>query len=137
MEQLTMRIALCERALKTLAEALALPVSVIVRDASIQRFEYSFETVWKLLKLHLDYRHGIICNSPKQCFREAYGNGLLTLEEVEICLEMTDDRNLTAHTYVEALAERIFGRLPQYLAVMNRLLTAVGAQAIDPDSTHA
>lgn len=137
MEQLTMRMALCERSLKTLAEALALPASVIVRDASIQRFEYSFETIWKLLKLHLDHRHGIICNSPKQCFREAYGNGLLMLEEVEACLEMTDDRNLTAHTYVEAVAERIYQRLPRYLNIMNRLLAAVGAQATDPDSTLA
>ncbi|MCW5970269.1 MAG: HI0074 family nucleotidyltransferase substrate-binding subunit [Blastocatellales bacterium] len=130
-----MRMALCERALKTLEEALSLPASVIVRDASIQRFEYSFETTWKLLKLHLDRRHGIICNSPKQCFREAYGSGLLTLEDAEACLEMTDDRNLTAHTYVEAVAVRIHERLPKYLAVMSALLAAVDAQAADADST--
>jgi nucleotidyltransferase substrate binding protein (TIGR01987 family) len=136
-EQLKMRMALCERALKTLDEALSLPASVIVRDASIQRFEYSFEAIWKLLKLYLDRRHGIICNSPKQCFREAYGSGLLTLADAEVCLEMTDDRNLTAHTYVEAVAVRIHQRLPQYLGVMNGLLAAVGGQATDADSTLA
>ncbi len=34
---------------------------------------------------------------------------------------MTDDRNLTSHTYIEAIAEAIYRKLPSYLEVMNRL----------------
>ena len=105
-----------------------MPFSVIVRDASIQRFEYCFEVVWKLLKVHLNRRHGLVCNSPKHCFREALQVGLLTLEEVETCLLMTDDRNLTAHTYIEAIAENIYRRLPEYLCVMKKLIDGIAAQ---------
>lgn len=55
------------KALDSLAEALRMPFSLIVRDASIQRFEYTFESVWKLLKAYLGVLEGIACNSPKQC----------------------------------------------------------------------
>ncbi len=46
MEQLAVRLTAAQKALASLAEALGLPFSVIVRDASIQRFEYTFESVW-------------------------------------------------------------------------------------------
>ena len=38
---------------------------------------------------------------------------------------MTDDRNLTAHTYIEAVAETIYNRLPAYLTLMERLMEAI------------
>jgi len=52
-EELKERLELCRRALVTLEEILAQPFSVIARDASIQRFEYSFESLWKVLKVYL------------------------------------------------------------------------------------
>ena len=128
MDQLRLLLNLSGRAVGNLEEALAMPFSGVVRDASIQRFKYSFEVVWKLLKGHLDRRHGIMCNSPKNCFREALGLGLLAQEEVESCLVMTDDRNLTAHTYIEAVAEQIYRRLPKYLVVMKKLIDGITAQ---------
>ncbi|MEW5766292.1 MAG: nucleotidyltransferase substrate binding protein [bacterium] len=54
---------------------------MIVRDAAIQRFEYTFEAIWKFLKEYLKQEEGIMCNSPKSCFREAFSLGLLTEEE--------------------------------------------------------
>ncbi|MEO1859106.1 MAG: nucleotidyltransferase substrate binding protein [Verrucomicrobiales bacterium] len=38
---------------------------------------------------------------------------------------MTDDRNLTVHTYNEALAEAIFRHLPDYARIMDRWLSAM------------
>ena len=43
------KIALAQRALDSLESILTEPFSVIVRDATIQRFEYSSEAVWKAL----------------------------------------------------------------------------------------
>ena len=37
-----------------LAEAVAQPESELIRDATIQRFEFTFEVVWKTLKLYLE-----------------------------------------------------------------------------------
>jgi nucleotidyltransferase substrate binding protein (TIGR01987 family) len=124
-EKLTSQLASCQRAISTLDEVLEMPFSVIVRDASIQRFEYSFESLWKLVKTFLAEHEGIVCNSPKQCFRETLRAGLLSVEEAETCLVMTDDRNLTSHTYIEAVAEAIYAKLPSYLEVMNRLLANI------------
>ena len=128
MEKLSERLTAGRRAVATLDEILQMPTSVIIRDASIQRFEYTFESLWKLLKAYLAEYEGIVCNSPKQCFREALKVGLLSVQEAETCLIMTDDRNLTSHTYIEAIAEAIYGKLPSYLGVVNSLLANIGAR---------
>ncbi len=125
MEQLKEKLDSSLRALKTLEEALHEPFSIVVRDASIQRFEYSFEAMWKLLKSYLQISEGIVCNSPKHCVREALKVGLLSSAEAKLTLEMTDDRNLTAHTYIEAVAEKIYGRLPVYLTMMKQLFASI------------
>ena len=109
------------RALATLKEITEEPYSVIIRDASIQRFEYSFEIFWKLLKEYLKDREGIICASPKSCFREAFKVELLTEEETIKALEMTDDRNLTAHTYHEEVAMEIYQKIKGYYELMNNV----------------
>jgi nucleotidyltransferase substrate binding protein (TIGR01987 family) len=100
-----------------------------IRDASIQRFEYTFEAVWKLLKAHLLDAEGVVCASPKACFRQALPAGLLSEEEVLVALEMTDDRNRTVHTYHEGLADRIFERLHGYRDLMRRLFEEIAAVA--------
>jgi hypothetical protein len=53
---------------------------------------------------------------------------LLSRAETEMCLIMTDDRNLTAHTYLEAFAERIYAQLPSYLTVMQSLVQQIAAR---------
>ncbi len=128
MEKLKERLESCQAALDTLDEALRLPFSIIVRDAAIQRFQYSFESAWKLLKGYLEQQEGVVCGSPKSCFREALQNGLLSREETEMCLLMTDDRNLTSHTYLEALAASIYGKLPAYLIAMHTLASRIAQQ---------
>ncbi len=125
MEKLVRRVKETEKALKTLREILEVPYSIIVRDATIQRFEYTFETFWKLIKEYLSIYEGIVCNSPKSCFREAASVGLLNEEQTIACLEMTDDRNLTSHTYVEEVAENIYGRIKSYCELMNDTLDLV------------
>lgn len=125
MEKLIEKLTSCEAALATLSESLAMPVTVIVRDACIQRFEYSFESLWKLLKAYLEYNEGIVCNSPKSCFREALQVQLLSLAEAAACLAMTDDRNKTAHLYLEQLAKDIYAKLPAHLSVMHDLAARI------------
>lgn len=121
MERIALRYNDALKALGTLREIVDETYSVVVRDAAIQRFEYTFEALWKLLKDYLHEREGIVCNSPKSCFREAFSAGMLTEEETVRFLQMTDDRNLTSHTYKEAVAEMIYGRLKEYCALMEKL----------------
>lgn len=125
MEKLKRKIDETERALKTLDEILKEPYSVVVRDATIQRFEYTFEVFWKTLKEYLEEYEGVRCNSPKSCFREAMSVGLLSEEQTLMCLEMTDDRNLTSHTYLEEIAQKIYGKVKYYYKLMSDILRRI------------
>lgn len=106
------------KALGRLEEALAEPPSPLVRDACIQRFEFSFELGWKAIKESLK-QQGLECQSPKSCLREAFRQGWIDDENAGIVL--LDDRNLTSHTYDEELAEVIYKRLQQHLSFMQSL----------------
>lgn len=99
------------------------PYSDVVRDASIQRYEYTFELLWKVVKLYLKEKEGIECNSPKACFRELRLPIKLTEQEVELCLEMTEDRNLSVHTYSEKMAEQLYKKTQEYLIITKRLVS--------------
>ncbi len=125
MEKLGRRIKEAEKALETLREIQREPYSLIVRDATIQRFEYTFEIFWKLVKEYLYNHEGIECNSPKSCFREASSVGLLSEEQTITCLEMTDDRNLTSHTYVEEVAESIYEKIRDYNELMDTVFNHI------------
>ncbi len=126
MERLRERLDLAERALSTLRELAGLEApSAVERDAAIQRFEYSFEATWRAAQRYLSILEGMDLGSPKAAIRAARDVGVLTDEEAESALAMTDDRNLTVHTYNEPLAKAIFGRLSDHLSVMSAWLAAM------------
>jgi nucleotidyltransferase substrate binding protein (TIGR01987 family) len=116
-----MKTRVAKRALGTLQEIMDEPYSVIIRDAAIQRFEYTFEAIWKLIKEYLFEMQGVMCNSPKSCFREAFKMGLVNEAESMQTLYMTDDRNMTTHTYHEDVAEEIYKELSGYYLLMNKI----------------
>ncbi len=47
-------------------------------DGAIQRFELTFELLWKTLKIALEY-YGIRCNNPRTCIKQAFKNSLICL----------------------------------------------------------
>jgi nucleotidyltransferase substrate binding protein (TIGR01987 family) len=122
MERLGLRRKDAQRALGTLREILKEPFSVIVRDAAIQRFEYTFEAFWKFIKEYLKEKEGIIANSPKAVFREIFSLGFCTEEETVSLQEMTDKRNDTSHTYKEEVAQSIYDMLNEYSLLMDKIL---------------
>ena len=96
-----------------LAEAVVQPESDLIRDATIQRFEFTFEVVWKTLKLYLE-RQGHECGGPRPTLKKAFAENLIaTPEEADVWLRMIEDRNLTSHAYDEALASRIYRHVVQ------------------------
>lgn len=67
-------------------------------------------------------KEGIVCNSPKACFRELFSIGTTNEEETMKLLEMTDDRNMTLHTYKEEVAQIIYGKLREYSTLIENIL---------------
>jgi len=112
-----------QKAVKRLKDALKQKKNEFIRDSAIQRFEFTFDLSWKVIKEFLEENHGVLCSSPKSCFREAYKQGLLDYDD--IWMKMTDKRNLTAHTYHEETAEEIYSLLPGYLSGFEEILKKI------------
>lgn len=83
-------------------------------DATIQRFEFTIELFWNLLKAVLEEK-GIEAQFPKDVMRESYKGGLINDEK--IWLQMLQDRNSTSHTYNEELADEIYKRVQGYVSI--------------------
>jgi len=128
-ERLTQRLATARAALSTLDELAHKPErSKVERDAAIQRFEYTFEAVWKAVQLYLREVEGLDLGSPKAVARASLQVGVLDEGETRLALAMADDRNLTVHTYNEELAEEIAAHLPRHAALLRQWLERVTAR---------
>lgn len=119
-EALTMQF---KKAISRLEDVLAQEKNEFIQDSAIQRFEFTFDLSWKALKTYLEEEKGVICNSPKECFKEAYKQGILEYDE--FWLEIVDYRNQTSHTYNEAAAEEIYEILPKTLEYFKKLLEKI------------
>jgi len=129
MERLKLKQQDAASALKTLESVLREPFSTIIRDAAIQRFEYTFEAVWKFTKEYLKEKEGIVSGSPKAVFREMLSLGFADENQTAALLEMVDSRNDTVHTYKEEIAQAIFSKLPGYVTLMQNLLDKLADRA--------
>jgi nucleotidyltransferase substrate binding protein (TIGR01987 family) len=129
MERTGERLALARRALGTLEELVRVPPdSPLVRDAAIQRFEYTFEATWKAAQIYLREVEGLEVGSPKGVVRLSLQVGVLDESEARLALAMVDDRNLTVHAYNEAIAEAIAQRLAEYASLMSRWLRTMAGR---------
>ena len=111
------------RALARLQEVVVMPKTDIVRDSAIQRFEFTLDVAWKTVKAFLEEQKGIVCTSPKDCFREAYRQGIIEYDDA--WMTFVDMRNETAHLYKEAKADYVYSQLPtvvQHLVVLHSAL---------------
>ena len=97
-----------EDALASLEEVLEMPKNDIVRDATIQRFEYTYELAWKMMKRHLEWSGTINTDPPtkRDLFREAANVGLI--KDAETWFEYNIARGKTSHTYDESTAEEVY-----------------------------
>jgi nucleotidyltransferase substrate binding protein (TIGR01987 family) len=92
-------------AVSRLGEALAEPESSFLRDATIQRFEFTYELAWKAMKLWLEAKDIVVLNA-KDTLQAAVQQGLL--ENGNAWSELHRMRNLTSHTYDEAQARTVY-----------------------------
>lgn len=105
-----------ESALQKLAEALAVPREApLALDGTIRRFAFTIDFFWKALKRLLE-AEGIQAATPREALRRAFQAGWINDEEA--WLEMLQNRNLTSHTYNEALAGQVYDAIRRDFAVL-------------------
>ena len=114
-----------EKALETLESVVLLPKDAIVRDATIQRFEYTYELAWKMIKRHLDWAGfaDTASLSKRDLFREAAKAKLIA--DADAWFEYHQARNETSHTYEVTAAEEVYAAAlkftPDARALLNEL----------------
>jgi len=118
-EKLHNQLRLLETALSRLEKALAQPVDEFVRDSAIQRFEFTFELLWKSVKTYAE-EAGVEVFSPRDSLRTGFQLGII--QERQDWFRMLEDRNLTSHTYNESTAESIYSHLRSYTPLVRSAL---------------
>ncbi len=97
------------KALSQLREAVELarqrPLSKLEEQGLIQAFEFTHELAWNTLKDFLKNRGVQNLYGSKDVTREAFETGLI--ENGAAWMDMIQSRNLTSHTYNEAIAAQI------------------------------
>lgn len=131
MEKLEAQKIQLTKAIARLELVLNLPLDEYgtVRDSAIQRFEFCVDLSWKTLKTLLHDSHGITCDSPKTCLREAFSVGILASDD-PFWLQMIELRNLSSHTYNEDLANELYGQLGDALIRLKDLQNFLGRSGV-------
>lgn len=73
-------------------------LNVLEKEGLIQRFEYTSELAWKMLKDYLE-SEGVTATFPREVIKSSFHYGLI--EDGEIWMDMLEKRNLLTHTYNE------------------------------------
>jgi len=108
-----------ENALKSLIDILVMydenPDNIIVRDATIQRFEYTYSLALKMLFRFINQESKEITHTMtfNQLIRTANQFGLLK-SNLEIWDDYRQKRNSTSHTYDEAIALEVMSIVPNF-----------------------
>lgn len=110
-----------EKALNKFAEvAYMTNKSELERDATIQRFEFTYEIAWKCLKKALESR-----GADKIAFtRDVFKSSLIGdyIDDEALWSEIISNRNLSVHTYNEAFIVTLESKLALYCDTMKTLL---------------
>jgi nucleotidyltransferase substrate binding protein (TIGR01987 family) len=108
-----------ENALKSLIDILVMydknPGDIVVRDATIQRFEYTYSLALKMLSRFISKESKEITHTMtfNQLIRTANQFGLLK-SNLEIWDDYRQKRNSTSHTYDEAIALEVMSVVPNF-----------------------
>lgn len=97
-----------------------------IRDAAIQRFEYTYELSHKMLKRYLENTEPnaeqIDTMSFPELIRTASERGLL-LNGWDVWVRYRAARNMTSHTYDETKAKQVYIVIPDFFKEAEFLLT--------------
>ncbi len=108
------------KASKTLRKALNETKTPLVRDAVIQRFEYTFELSWKSLRRYFKLNNQLDEYNVRNLIREAGRQNLI--DSVEQWFEFHKARNLTSHTYNEEIAEQVYQKAVEFSKEVEKLV---------------
>ncbi len=100
-----------EKALLKLSEVIEKKeiLSDLEKEGLIQRFEFTHELSWQVMKDFLIYDGIQNIIGSRSAVREAFNIGIIS--NGEIWMEMIESRNRTSHTYLESILESEYNKI--------------------------
>ncbi len=84
-------------------------VEAIIKEGVIQRFEFTHELAWKVMKDFLEYEGHQNITGSRSATRGAFNIDLV--KEGQVWMDMIDSRNKTVHTYHENILEQEYQKI--------------------------
>ncbi|MDD4191776.1 MAG: nucleotidyltransferase substrate binding protein [Mangrovibacterium sp.] len=118
-----------EKSLRFLENAMHIPTPDITQKAGmIQFFEICFELSWNLMKDYMEEQGFIDIRFPREVIKKAFETELIY--DGHTWLEALKNRNFTAHTYDEEMADKVIIEIenayyPLLSQLYNRLKTEI------------
>jgi nucleotidyltransferase substrate binding protein (TIGR01987 family) len=81
----------------------------IIKEGLIQRFEYTHELAWNVMKDYAKYQGNTSIGGSRDATREAYQIQLVF--DGKVWMDMIGSRNKTSHTYNEETASEIYSKI--------------------------
>lgn len=81
----------------------------IVKEGLIQRFEYTHELAWNVMKDYAIYQGNTAVGGSRDASREAFQ--LQLVSDGKVWMDMIGSRNKTSHTYNEETADEIYSKI--------------------------
>ena len=101
-----------EKALEQLTEGIenygSNPVNII-KEGIIQRFEFTHELAWKVMKDLLEYEGYQNILGSRTATKEAFNKNLIV--DGDTWMDMIKSRNETVHTYQSAILEKEYNKI--------------------------
>lgn len=81
----------------------------IIKEGIIQRFEFTHELGWKVMKDFLEYEGITNIIGSRSATREAFNKGIIS--DGQVWMDMIESRNKTVHTYEETILQAEFEKI--------------------------
>lgn len=96
----------------------------MIKEGLIQRFEYTHELAWNVMKDYANYQGNPAIAGSRDATREGFR--LQLIADGTVWMDMIGSRNRTSHTYHEATADEIYGKIlnnyyPAFLAFQKNM----------------
>jgi len=96
-----------------------------IENGMAQKFEYSIELTWKMIKRFLKEQDGIEAKTPKHSVKEFYKAGYIDEAEYLRLIDMIDDRNRLSHIYDKNEFLEILKHFPLYAETFKNIIDII------------
>lgn len=107
----------------------------IIKEGLIQRFEYTHELAWKVMKDYAEYQGITGITGSRDATKEAFQMNLIL--DGQVWMNMIRSRNESSHTYNEETSDEIYTKiLKEYFSAFNEFKSKMQTIILENKQTN-